>query len=102
MWEHVGNTGTVGPTLLRASDEEGPTTESSGGSATVSRARPTGHVQVKGERGARAFFALWRDADGRHQRKLGPAWVKDSGRRTTRGAVRWVARDGSKPEGYLT
>jgi integrase len=68
----------------------------------VSRTRPTGHVQVKGARGGRAFYALWRDADGRHQRKLGPAWVKDSGRRTTRGAVRWAARDGSKPEGYLT
>ncbi len=64
--------------------------------------RPTGHVQIKGTRGARAFYALWRDADGRHQRKLGPAWVKDSGRRTARGAVRWSARDGSKPEGYLT
>lgn len=28
--------------------------------------------------------------------------MKDSGRRTPRGAVRWSARDGSKPEGYLT
>jgi integrase len=71
------------------------------GSATAT-ARPTGHIQVKGARGARAFYALWRDANGRHQRKLGPAWVKDSGRRTPRGAVRWSARDGSKPEGYLT
>ena len=48
------------------------------------------------------LLRLWRDADGRHQRKLGPAWVKDSGRRTPRGAVRWSARDGSKPDGYLT
>ena len=71
-------------------------------SAAAAGARPTGHIQVKGARGTRAFYALWRDADGHHQRKLGPAWVKDSGRRTTRGAVRWAARDGRKPEGYLT
>jgi hypothetical protein len=36
--------------------------------------RPTGHLQVKGKRGNRAFYALVRDADGRDQRKLGPAW----------------------------
>ena len=66
------------------------------------RIRPTGHLQVKGARGNRAFYALVRDADGRHQRKLGPAWVKDSGKRTPRGAVRWVTRDGRKPDGYLT
>jgi integrase len=64
--------------------------------------RATGHLQVKGERGNRAFYALVRDAEGRHQRKLGPAWVKDSGKRTPRGAVKWTARDGRKPEGYLT
>jgi len=64
--------------------------------------RPTGHLQVKGKRGKRAFYALVRDAEGRHQRKLGPAWVKDSGKRTARGAVKWVTRDGSKPDGYLT
>ena len=64
--------------------------------------RPTGHLQVKGKRGDRAFYALVRDAEGRHQRRLGPAWVKDSGKRTPRGAVRWVTRDGPKPDGYLT
>src|SRR5271167_1919859 len=64
--------------------------------------RATGHLQVKGTRGNRAFYALIRDADGRHQRRLGPAWVKDSGKRTSRGAVKWAARDGSKPDGYLT
>lgn len=64
--------------------------------------RPTGHLQVKGKRGNRAFYALVRDAEGRHQRKLGPAWVKDSGKRTPRGATRWVTRDGPKPAGYLT
>lgn len=64
--------------------------------------RPTGHLQVKGSRGARAFYALVRDAEGRHQRRLGPAWVKDSGRRTPRGAVKWIARDGTAPDGHLT
>ena len=64
--------------------------------------RPTGHLQVKGTRGKRAFYALIRDGEGRRQRRLGPAWVKDSGRRTPRGAVKWVTRDGSKPEGYLS
>ncbi len=49
--------------------------------------RPTGHLQVKGKRGNRAFYALVRDAEGRRQRRLGPAWVKDSGKRTARGAV---------------
>jgi integrase len=64
--------------------------------------RPTGHLQVRGARGNRTFQALVRDAEGRHKRVLGPAWIKDSGRRTARGAIKWVARDGSKPEGYLT
>lgn len=66
------------------------------------RVRPTGHLQVKGQRGGRTYYALWRDADGRHQRRLGPAWVKDSGKRTPRGAVKWAARDGRRPDGYLT
>ena len=69
---------------------------------TLQASRTTGHLQVKGTRGKRSFYALIRDADGRHQRRLGPAWVKDSGKRTKRGAIRWVARDGSKPDGYLT
>jgi integrase len=70
--------------------------------STHASVRPTGHLQVKGKRGGRAFYAFVRDADGRHQRKLGPAWVKDSGKRSPRGAVKWVSRDGSKPDGYLT
>ena len=70
--------------------------------STPETVRPSGHLQVKGARGGRAFYALVRDGEGRHQRRLGPAWVKDSGRRTPRGAVKWVARDGSKPDGYLT
>ena len=59
--------------------------------------RASGHLQVKGERGARRYYALWRDAEGRHQRLLGPAHVKNSGRRTARGAVIWRAADGPKP-----
>jgi integrase len=59
--------------------------------------QPTGHLQVKGAAGSRRYFALWRDADGRHQRLLGPAHVKDSGRRTPRSAVIWRAGDGPLP-----
>jgi integrase len=59
--------------------------------------RPSGHLQVKGEKGNRRWFALWRDADGRHQRLLAPAHVKDSGRRTPRGAIVWRAGDGPLP-----
>jgi len=59
--------------------------------------RPSGHLQVKGRRGARRYYALWRDAEGRHQRLLGPAHVKDSGRRTARGATIWRTADGPKP-----
>jgi integrase len=60
-------------------------------------------VQVKGPPGHRRYYALWRDAGGRHQRLLGPAHVKDSGRRTPRGATVWRAGDGPKPDGaYLT
>lgn len=58
---------------------------------------------MKGAPGRRAYYALWRDAEGRHQRRLGPAWVKDSGRRTPRGAIVWRSADGARPtEEYLT
>ncbi|HEY7620023.1 MAG TPA: phage integrase SAM-like domain-containing protein, partial [Solirubrobacteraceae bacterium] len=60
--------------------------------------RPSGHLQVKGGRTNRAWYGLWRDADGRHQKRLGLAHVKDSGRRTPRGAVVWRAADGPKPD----
>jgi integrase len=65
---------------------------------TVEEIRPSGHVQIVERRAGRRWHALWRDADGRHQRVLGPAWVKDSGKRTARGAVAWRAADGRKPE----
>jgi Phage integrase central domain len=70
---------------------------------TVEEIRPSGHVQIVERRAGRRWHALWRDADGRHQRVLGPAWVKDSGKRTPRGAVVWRAADGRKPDpSYLT
>src|SRR3954467_179817 len=50
--------------------------------------RPSGHLQVLDRGGGRRWHALWRDADGRHQTILGPAGVKDSGRRTARRAIR--------------
>jgi len=61
-----------------------------------------GHLQVVGARGNRRWRAFWSDADGKHARMLGPAWVKDSGRRTARGATVWRVADGPKPKGYLT
>jgi len=59
--------------------------------------RPSGHLQVKGSAGRRRWHALWRDAEGRHQRVLGPAHVKPASRPTARGAVAWRAGDGPKP-----
>jgi integrase len=57
-----------------------------------------GHLQVIGGRGNRRWRAFWWDADGKHSRVLGPAWVRDSGKRTARGAVVWHAGDGRKPD----
>jgi integrase len=61
--------------------------------------KPTGHLQIKPDKNGRtrAYFAYWRDAGGKHGRRLGPAHVKDSGRRTPRGAIVWRAGDGRKP-----
>jgi integrase len=65
--------------------------------------RVSGHLQVKGAPGQRKFFAHWTDRDGvKRTRTLGRAHVKDSGRRTPRGAVVWRAADGPCPEGSLT
>lgn len=64
--------------------------------------RSTGHLQVVERKGGRRYHALWRDANGRHQRVLGPAWVKKTGRRTKRGAEIWRTADGPKPDGCLT
>src|SRR4051794_29214504 len=65
--------------------------------------RPSGHLQVVDRGGGRRWHALWRDAEGRHQKVLGPAWVKDSGKRTARGAIVWHTANGPKPDSsYLT
>jgi integrase len=62
-----------------------------------------GHLQVIGDRGRRRWRAFWWDADGKHSRVLGPAWVQSSGKRTARGAVIWHAADGPKPDpSYMT
>jgi integrase len=68
--------------------------------------RPTGHLQVKIDKNGRtrSFWAFWRDRNGRKGgRCIGPAHVRDSGRRTARGAVIWRAGHGPKPSPeYLT
>ncbi len=68
--------------------------------------RPTGHLQIKTHRDGRtrSYWAFWRDQDGvRGGRQLGPAHVRDSGRRTSRGAIVWRAGNGPRPTpGHLT
>ncbi len=61
--------------------------------------KPRGHLQVKGGKNGRGrtFHAFWWDAEGKHGRCLGPAHVRDTGRRTARKAVIWRAGDGPKP-----
>ena len=63
----------------------------------------TGHLQVRGEGNRRRYFASWWDENGsRRTTKLGPAHIKDSGRRTPRGAVIWRVASGPCPPGHLT
>jgi hypothetical protein len=63
----------------------------------------TGHLQVRGPAGRRKYVALWTDREGgKHTTTLGSAHVKDSGRRTQRGAVVWRAAGGPCPDGHLT
>jgi integrase len=65
--------------------------------------RVTGHVRVVGSGHGRKYLAQWTDRDGvRRTRTLGPAHVRDSGRRTARGAVVWRAGDGECPDGTVT
>lgn len=66
--------------------------------------RITGNVRVEERKKGRVWVAAYQLADGSKTRKtLGNAWVKDSGRRTARGAVAWRAANGSKPDAtYLT
>ncbi|UGS36760.1 Tyrosine recombinase XerC [Capillimicrobium parvum] len=67
--------------------------------------RITGNLRIEERpRAGRVWVATYVRADGTKGRKfLGPAWVKDSGKRTPRGAVVWRAANGSKPDpDYLT
>ncbi len=48
--------------------------------------KPAGHVFVAERQSGRVYFAKWRDGDGQHQKRLGPAWVKPHGQ-TARGAT---------------
>ncbi len=67
---------------------------------------PAGHLQVRPDKNGRTrtFWAFWRDARGKKGgRCLGLAHVRDSGRRTPRGAIVRRAGHGPKPDGdYLT
>ena len=63
-------------------------------------ARPTGHLQVKLDWNGRtrSFYAFWRDQnDEKGGCRLGPAHVRDSARKTPRGATIWRAGNGSRP-----
>jgi hypothetical protein len=65
-----------------------------------STSRPSGHLQVRSDRGgrSRSYWAFWRDKDGeRGGRRLGPAHVRDSGRRSARGAIIWRTGNGPRP-----
>jgi hypothetical protein len=64
----------------------------------------TGTVVPEARKDGRVWVARSRLAStGKFTRKtLGPAWVRDNGRRTPRGAVVWRAAAGTKPEDHLT
>ena len=66
--------------------------------------QPVGHLRVE-ERatGPRVWVAAYVDSGKvKRRRVLGPAWVKPSARRSSRGATVWRAADGSCPVGHLT
>lgn len=81
----------------QAGQAEGPS-----GSAVRRRSNPrhADYDQVKTDKNGRgrSFWAFWRDRnDKKGGRRLGPAHIRDSGRRTARGAVIWRAGHGPKP-----
>lgn len=63
-----------------------------------------GRLAVDDRKTGRVWVATIVRADGKPTRRvLGPAWVRDSGKRTPRGAIIWRAASGSKPDDtYLT
>jgi hypothetical protein len=62
--------------------------------SAVRETRPSRHLQVRGSRGQRAWYALWRDADGRHKNASRPP---TSG--SPAGARRAVRSSGAPPTG---
>lgn len=65
--------------------------------------RVTGHLQVQVRSGKRKWLAHVTDRDAvKRTRVLGRAHVKDSGKRTARGAIVWRAGNGPCPPGHLT
>lgn len=79
--------------------------------------RITGHLAVKERKSGLRWHLWWRDADGAHQKVLGPAWVKpkkvkgdehaDIRAKTRRAGLRswsyyWRAADGPAPDGFLS
>jgi len=61
---------------------------------------PAGHMQVRTDKNGRtrSFWAFWRDANGKKGGcRLGPAHVRECGKRTARGAVVWRAGHGPRP-----
>lgn len=66
----------------------------------MSTASPTGHTQVRPDKrgGGRSYYAFRYDQHGKRGGcRLGPAHVRDSGRRTARGATIWRAGNGPRP-----
>jgi integrase len=69
----------------------------------ATRPKISGHLQVRGDGDRRRYFASWWDENGsRRTTKLGPAHIKDSGRKTSRGATIWRTAPGPCPPGHLT
>jgi integrase len=72
--------------------------------AAMETHRITGSIRVEDRVKGRVWIAAFLQADGsKTRRTLGMAWVRDSGKRTARGAIVWRAADGPKPDDtYLT
>src|SRR3954454_6210825 len=62
-----------------------------------------GYLSLEPRTAGKVWVAKLRTAEGPFTRKvLGPAWARDTGRRTQRGGRVWRAADGPCPEGHLT
>ena len=70
------------------------------GSIVRTKRRLKGYLLVRQLKStkARIYYAYWRDESGaKHGERLGLAHVRDTGRKTARGAVIWRAGDGPRP-----